>query len=227
MSAGIKIGVIVPNVGMSANAVAERHAFLKAGARPNTEIVFHVNQRGPKSIESRVEADEAGVEIGRTIRALSGQGYDAFITWCAGDPGLEATREISSVPVVGPGQAALHYAGMLGTRLTWLAPTGQPSRIQARVHAHQMDVLLARVRIIGTPVLELRRDMGATRDRLNRLIDEAAREDSADVVILGCMALFGVAATLDAPVPVIDPALSALTMAESLVTMGLTHFPAQ
>ncbi len=221
----MKIGVIVPNVGMSAEAVGERHAFLAARARPDTEIVFHVNERGPKSIESRVEADEAGVEIGRTIRALQGQGYDAFITWCGGDPGLEAAREMSSVPVVGPGQSALHYAGALGTRLTWLAPTGRPDRIRARIHAHQMGALLARIRIIGTPVLELRRDMEATRARLNGLIGEAVREDGADVVIFGCMALFGVAATLDAPVPVIDPALSALMMAESLVTMGLTHMP--
>jgi allantoin racemase len=74
-------------------------------------------------------------------------------------------------------------------------------------------------------VLELRRDMEATRARLSGLIGEAVREDGADVVIFGCMALFGVAATLDAPVPVIDPALSALMMAESLVTMGLTHMP--
>lgn len=221
----MKIGVIVPNVGMNAEAVNERHAFLSAHARPGTEIVFHVNKRGPRSIETRVDADEAGVEIGRTIHTLQGQGYDAFIPWCGGDPGLEAAREISSVPVVGPGQSALHYAGTLGTRLTWLAPTGQPDRIRARVHARQMGELLARIRIIGTPVLELRRDLKATHARLNGLIDEAVKEDGADVVIFGCMALFGIAATLDAPVPIIDPALAALMMAESLITMGLTHMP--
>lgn len=223
----MKIGVIVPNVGMGAEAIAERHAFLSGHARPDTQIAFHVNERGPRAIESRVEADEAGVEIARTIRALRGQGYDAFIAWCGGDPGLEAAREISSVPVVGPGQSALHFAGTLGTRLTWLAPTGRADRIRARAHAHQMGALLTRVRIIGTPVLELRRDMEATRARLNRLIGEAVEEDDADVVIFGCMALFGVAATLEAPVPVVDPALSALMMAESLVTMGLTHMPAR
>lgn len=218
-----RIGVIVPNVGMSAQAVAERHAYLKARARPDTEIVFHVNEAGPRAIESRVEADQAGVEIVRTIRALEGQGLDAFITWCGGDPGLEAAREVSAVPVVGPGQSALHYAGALGKRLTWLAPMGDPGRIRARIQAHGMDHSLVRVRLIGTPVLELRRDMAATRARLEALVAQAAEEDEADVVVFGCMALFGVAASLRTKVPVIDPALSALAMAESLVIMGLTH----
>lgn len=218
-----RIGIIVPNVGMSEAAVAERHAYLKRHARPDTEIVIHVNEAGPRAIESQVESDEAGVEIVRKIRMLEDEGYDAFITWCGGDPGLEAAREISKVPVIGPGQAALHYASMLGTRMTWIAPMGDSRRIRSRIRAHGMTHLLSRVRIIGVPVLQLRRDMADTRARLGTLIVQAIEEDEADVVVLGCMALFGVAATLEVSVPVIDPALSALIMAESLATMGLTH----
>ena len=37
---------------------------------------------------------------------------------CFSDPGLEALRELTSIPVVGPGAAALHLAAQLGTRMT-------------------------------------------------------------------------------------------------------------
>jgi len=215
-----RIGIIVPNVGMNEAAVAERHAYLKRHARPDSVIDFFVNEAGPPAIESQVESDEAGVEVARKIRMLKDEGYDAFITWCGSDPGLEAAREIAKVPVIGPGQAALHYASMLGTRMTWIAPMGDPRRIRSRIRAHGMSHLVSRVRIIGVPVLELRRDMADTRASLGTHIARAIDEDEADVVVLGCMALFGVAATLKAPVPVVDPVLSAVLMAESLATMG-------
>jgi hypothetical protein len=39
------------------------------------------------------------------------------------------------------------------------------------------------------------------------------------------MALFGVARELDAPVPVVDPAPAAMSLAQDLVAMGLSHAP--
>lgn len=82
---------------------------------------------------------------------------------------------------------------------------------------------LASVRQVNRPVLELRADLGSTIELFRREILAAAELDGAETVILGCMALFGLAASIPSPVPVVDPARAALSMAESLVRMGLSN----
>ncbi|EPX80361.1 aspartate/glutamate racemase family protein [Salipiger mucosus] len=222
----MKIAFVVPNVGMNPEALDQRRAFLQSHARPDTEILGFRNDDGPAAIESETERDWASVEIARHIARLSQRGdIDAFIPWCAGDPGMIAGREAVCVPVVGPMQAAAHYASTLGFRFSWIIPQGNPRLNRLRVEGYGLGGQLASVLELGTPVLELRNDLPATRAKIAELVALAAERDGADAVVLGCMALFGVAGTLDAPRPVIDPTLAALNMAQSLVAMGLTHAP--
>ena len=75
---------------------------------------------------------------------------------------------------------------------------------------------------LDTPVLELRADLDRTLERLAQEVAEA-EQDGADSVILGCMALFGLAPRIKANIPVVDPALAALNMATATVRMGLTN----
>ncbi len=222
----MKIGVIVPNVGMSAAALDERRRFLSAHARPGTEVVVVKNDQGPVSIESESERDIASCQIVEHMIRISDQGFDAFIPWCGGDPAVTAGRERVRQVVVGPLQSACSYAALLGFRFSIITPASNPRIIRQRVRSMGFSDTLASVRSLNRPVLELRNDLTSTRQLIANAVGKAVEDDGADAVVLACMALFGLPQTLeDLPVPVVDPALAALAMAESLVAMKLAHAP--
>jgi len=77
------------------------------------------------------------------------------------------------------------------------------------------------VKGISLRVIELDRDREVT---LRHLVNEAAKavSEGADVIVLGCTGLAGMAREVSdaVGVPVIDPAWSALKIAELLVLVG-------
>ena len=162
------------------------------------------------------------------IRDLEEKGLDAAIIGCFGDPGLEAARELVSMPVVGPGEASLLLGAQLGHRMTILSVFDS----LAASHRHQAfraGVLdkLASVRGLNIPVLELMRNPDATFAQIVETGRRAIEEDRAEVLIFGCMTMsfLGVAPKLSEAlgVPVINAAQAALKAAESLVSIKLSH----
>jgi allantoin racemase len=199
--------------------------------RPDTELSVVCLDKGPASIESRHEEALAVLDTVAKMVEAEKDGVDAVISDCMGDPAVEEAREMVSIPVIGPAEISMHIAAMLGhkfsvvTILERLIPlidhhatkTGQTDR-------------LASVRTVDIPVLEL-----DDHDRLlAALVDEsvkAVREDGAHVIIFGCTGMAGLAQKVEeglrangiADVPVIDPAVLAVKIAEALVDMGLSH----
>ena len=99
-------------------------------------------------------------------------------------------------------------------------------------HAHRMGVAgrLASVRTVNIPVLEL----GDTERVVKALVEQsvvAVREDGAHLIVFGCTAMIGLAEEVEkglvgqgiADVPVIDPGILAIKVAEALADMGLSH----
>lgn len=216
----MKIAVIIPNSTMPPEAVEQRRLYLQTGASRDTEVVVWRNDAGPASIETEAERDEAGVEIFRHAQRRDLSDISALIPWCAADPGMDALREALTIPVVGPLLAACHSSSLAGNRFSVVMPRGNPGMMLHRVASYGFGQKIVSVRQVDRPVLELRADMDSTKRLFAEQIDRAA-DDGADAVVLGCMALFGLAQQIEARVPVIDPAMSALTTAESMVRLGL------
>ena len=84
---------------------------------------------------------------------------------------------------------------------------------------------LASIRSLGIPVAEARSDLEKTYPLLKQECKEAIEGDGAHVVVLSCLALFGLASQLmkELKAPVIDPAVAAVKIAEMHVSLGLTH----
>ena len=221
----MKIGVIVPNIKMTENQIEERKDFLMKNSQKGTEIVMVRLEEGPVSIESSLEHEYAGYTIARKIREIENRGYGAFITWCGEDAGLVSGREVTRVPVVGPFQSACSIAMTLGHKFSIIAPMVQKVFMERKVWELGLGVRLASIRALGIPVVEVRKDLRKTSLLLERECKKALEKDGADVIILSCMALFGLAIPLmkRIKVPIIDPALAALKMAEILIPLGLTH----
>jgi len=201
-------------------------------ASPDTELsVVHLDQ-GPASIESRYEAALAAPDVVRKVVEAEKDGMDAVVSNCMDDPGVEAAREMVSIPVIGPAQTSMHIATMLGHRFSVVGvlDTDAPPFYDHAANAG-LAGQMASVRAVNIPVLELEDD----RDRLvGALVEQAlkaVREDGAHVIIFGCTGMAGLARDVEeglraqgvADVPVIDPGMLAFKFAEALAGMGLSH----
>ena len=202
-----------------------------AGARRDTELSIVHLDKGPASIESAYEAALAVPDTVAKIVQAENDGVNAVICDCMGDPGVEEARELVSIPVIGPGETAMHVAAMLGHRFSVVHPLERMNPLFDH-HAAKTGVTrqLASIRSLDIPVLEL-----DDRPRLlTALIGQsvkAVEEDGAHLIIFGCTGMAGLAQQVEdglrengiGDVPVLDPAVLALKIAEALADMGLSH----
>lgn len=221
----MKIGVVVPNVALTEEQLEDRRRFLMNHALGETNVVMIKPREGPISIESSLEHEQAGYHMAQRIRELERDGYDAFIAWCAEDAGLVSSREITTIPVIGPLESSCSIAITVGHKFSIIGLMVQRAFMERKIWGLGLGSRLASIRSLGVPVTEARKDLKNTYSLLRQECEEAVEEDGAHVVILSCLALFGLASQLveELKVPVVDPALAALKMAELHVSLGLTH----
>lgn len=213
---------------MGAAEVKRRERLLNDWAFPGTEVRVLDVPTGPASIESAYEEMLAIPATLDLVMACERDGYDAAIIGCFGDPGLEAARELVSMPVVGPCESSMLLAASLGHKFSVLTIfdsliAGQEFlAVKAGVREK-----LASVRATNIPVLELMRDPAATKRRLIEVAGACVREDRADAFLFGCMTMsfLDMAEEIAAEVgaPAVNAGKAALKQAETLVSMGLAH----
>jgi allantoin racemase len=188
---------------------------------------------GPASIEGAFDDVLCSpYVVGRCIEAER-DGVDAVIIDCMGDPGLEASREAVSIPVLGPGEACMHMAAMLGHRFAVVTILDRVRPILEN-HAKVYGVYdkLASVRSVDIPVLEIAHDQNKLVQALIAQSVAAIREDKADVIILGCTGFVGVSELLaeglrerGLPAPVINPLRTTAMLAFAMTSVGLGSSP--
>ncbi len=200
-------------------------------ARPDTEISNVFLDSGPASIESAYDAAIATPDTVAKVRQAEKEGIDAVIINCMSDPGLDAAREVVSIPVIGPCEASMHLAAMLGHKFSVLGVLDRViPRFEAQAQKYGVRDKLASVRAIGLSVLELEQGREQFVTRAADKAVEAIEKDGAHVIVLGCTGLAGLAQQVENAlrergynVPVIDPASTALKTAEMLVDLKLAH----
>ena len=203
-----------------------RQEKLQAFLSPGVELETRSDYGGPESIESMWEEYLSVPGTMDLAVRLEREGFDAIIPGCFGDPGLDGIREIVSIPVVGPGQAGMTVAAMLGHRfsiVTVVENIIRPLENLALLHGYASK--LASVRQIGIPVLELNNDPDYTYHRAIEVCRETIETDRADVLVMGCGTLSFRSEELAAElgVPVVNPLRAALRMAELYVSSGISH----
>ena len=208
--------------------MTRRAAFLQRVARPEVSVDVWDVEGGPSSIESMYEEYlSVPGALGRIQEAAS-TGYQGVILGCFGDPGVDAARELVTIPVVGPGEAAMLFAASLGHRfsiVTILDSVVHPLRRLARDVG--VEAKLGSVRAVNIPVLELMHDRKGTFERMLEAGRLARDVDGADTLVLGCMtmAFLGEDRALGEAlgIPVVNPVHASLELVEALVGMRLAH----
>ncbi len=200
-------------------------------ARPDTDVSHVLLERGPASIESEYDEAMALPDILRHVEAAQTDGSEAIIINCASDPGLDAAREISGIPVVGVAEAAFSLATVLSQRFSVIAILERDlPDLDRMFRVYGVLDRIASVRPIGIPVLSLFGDHEAAVEATTEAALAALREDGAEAITVDCTGLSGVLAEVRTrlteagfEVPVIDPIAAAVALAESLHAMGLSH----
>ncbi|MDR7485296.1 MAG: aspartate/glutamate racemase family protein [Armatimonadota bacterium] len=183
---------------------------------------------GPASIESAYEEYLAVPGAIERLVEAERAGFDGAILGCFGDPGLEAAREMVSIPVTGPGEASMLFAATLGHRFSIVTVLDTVCALLERL-AWQVGVdrKLASVRAIDVPVLDLDHDPEETFARMVREAEAARDRDRADVIVMGCMTMaFQDRQTEMARllgIPVVNPLYAAVKMMQALAELGLRH----
>jgi allantoin racemase len=208
----------------------ERRAILQSFASAGVQVErltdFTPTVKRPATIESSYDEYLSVPHTLQLVGEAARRRYDAVITGCFGDPGVDAARELVSIPVIGPGEACLHTASMLGTFSIITVGDGTIRPVREQVHKAGVDVHLASIACLGAGVMEIRKAEDSLYARLLALAQRCLKEDGADVIVIGCASMsysFADRLAADLPVPVLHAPRVALRVAEMLVGARLSH----
>ncbi len=208
-------------------ALTDRMAATARSALPEG-VTLHTSTatRGFPYISNRSEAQIAGA-ITLEMLAAEAQGTDAAIIAAFGDPGVRAARDLFPFPVIGPAEAAMLTAAMLGDRFGIVAFT---PRMQGwyrdAVHEVGLDRRFAGFRAPRGAPRSPETAQEELRESLLECIRACREEDGADVVITAGAPLAGFAASVrsEAAAPLVDPIAAAVQQALTLARMAI-HDP--
>jgi len=224
----VKVIYVVPGTGMGAQELERRRSILQSNSGKDVKVDIIESSEGPNSIESSYEEYLSIPETVLRVVDAQKKGYQGAILGCFGDPGIDAIREMVQIPVVGPGEASMLIAAMLGHKfsiVTILDNVIPSMEMHAKIIG--IDSKLASIRSVNIPVLELAKDLESAKKKIIEESRNAKEHDGADTIILGCMsmAFLGVSNELQKTlgIPVINPAIVSLKILESLVICNLTH----
>ncbi|MFD1038428.1 aspartate/glutamate racemase family protein [Virgibacillus byunsanensis] len=223
----MKIVYVVPGP-MDDQEAKRREGLLKEWAFPSTHVEVRTVNQGPASIESAYEEYLSIPETAKLMVEAEKEGFNGAVLGCAGDPGLDAYRELTKEMVVmGPGVSSLHAAALRGHRFSVLTVTDSTvPGVYDLVDKAGLQSKFVSVRAVNIPVLDLAKDRKGTLEKLLEHGREVLK-DGADSIVLGCMSMgfLEVAEDMEKElgVPVINPAKAALKLTESFAHIGYAH----
>ncbi|MCQ4206192.1 aspartate/glutamate racemase family protein [Streptomyces longispororuber] len=216
--------ILVANVNTTESMTKSIALTAESVAAPGTEIVPLTPDFGAESCEGNYESYLAAIAVMEKVRAYP-EPYDAVIQAGYGEHGREGLQELLDVPVVDITEAAASTAQFLGHKYSVVTTLDRAvPLIEDRLKLAGLTDRLASVRASGLAVLELESDPDAAVAAIVEQAAAAVEQDRAEVICLGCGGMAGLTEQVVARtgVPVVDGVAAAVTIAESLVRLGLT-----
>ncbi|WP_394162777.1 aspartate/glutamate racemase family protein [Galactobacter valiniphilus] len=216
--------ILVANVNTTASMTAAIGASAAAVASPGTEIIPLTPDLGADSCEGNFESYLAAVAVMDKVVRYEGE-YDAVIQAGYGEHGREGLQELLDVPVVDITDAAASTAQFLGHKYSVVTTLDRAvPLIEDRLRLSGLLQRCASVRASGLGVLELESDPDRAVEAIVEQATRAVVDDKAEVIVLGCGGMAELEERVKAAtgVPIVDGVRAAVTVAESLVRLGLS-----
>jgi len=221
----MKILVVNPNSSEAVSDVIMRSARKKA--KPSTEFVCLTNPAGTKNIDCAFgDYMSSHSHIKDCLEQVDRVKPDAVVLAGFGNVGIYALKEALSIPVVSISEAAMATACLLGHKFTTVTMLKRFIPYQEDlVRLYGFEHKCASVRAININVEQAAVEREKTLAELKEAVLKIVEEDQAEVIILACAGLCGYEDELSAlaGVPVLDPVVVAVKVAEMMVETGLCH----
>lgn len=216
--------ILVLNVNTTASMTRSIGDSARSAASPGTEIIELTPNFGADSCEGNFESYLAAIAVMDKVVNYT-EPFDAVIQAGYGEHGREGLQELLDVPVVDITEAAASTAQFLGHKYSVVTTLDRTvPLIEDRLKLAGLTDRCASVRASGLSVLELESDPERAVAAIVDQSRQAVENDKAEVIVLGCggMAELEAKVAQATGVPIVDGVRAAVTIAESLVRLGLS-----
>lgn len=221
----MKILIINPDYGMTQEEMALRCRILEEYTAPDTQLAMVCPQNSGVELNSALDVVLAAPEIVQLAADGQNAGFDAVVLYCFSDPVIDACREALRIPVIGGAQAsclaALNVCRSFGVILADEARLPEKKLFMRTLGVSPERIgQIAAVNLNGISPWA---DRETTFKKLLACGQKMMRETHTEAIVLGCLSFLGMAEPLSRVlgIPVIDPAVAAVTTAESIVRQRL------
>lgn len=221
----MKILIINPDYGMTQEEMALRCRILEEYTAPDTQLAMVCPQNSGVELNSALDVVLAAPEIVQLAADGQNAGFDAVILYCFSDPVIDACREALRIPVIGGAQASCQAA--LNVCRSFGVILADEARLpEKKLFLRTLGVSperIGQIAAVNLNGISPWADRETTFKKLLACGQKMMRETHTEAIVLGCLSFLGLAEPLSRVlgIPVIDPAVAAVTTAESIVRQRL------
>lgn len=217
----MNIYIINPDWGESRRDMDTRCRWLSQYVPPDTTLAMDCLTKTRVEINGPDDAAIAGPEILAMAERAEANGADAVVLYCFSDPAADACQARLTIPVVGGAQAAVMSAALRGRRMGVIL-TDRARIPEKELFLRTLGAAPERIAAVDAIDFAGRSVWMHREEALAQLIEkgkELRERAHADVLVLGCLSFLGLGNALSDAVglPVVDPAVAAVTLADALV----------
>lgn len=221
----MKILIINPDYGMTQEEMALRCRILEEYTAPDTQLAMVCPQSSGVELNSALDVVLAGPEIVQLAAEGQNAGFDAVILYCFSDPVIDACREALRIPVIGGAQASC-LAALNVCRSFGVILADEARLPEKKLFLRTLGVSperIGQIAAVNLNGISPWADRETTFKKLLACGQKMMRETHTEAIVLGCLSFLGLAEPLSRVlgIPVIDPAVAAVTTAESIVRQRL------
>lgn len=221
----MKILIINPDYGMTQEEMALRCRILEEYTAPDTQLAMVCPQNSGVELNSALDVVLAAPEIVQLAADGQNAGFDAIVLYCFSDPVIDACREALRIPVIGGAQASC-LAALNVCRSFGVILADEARLPEKKLFLHTLGVnpeRIGQIAAVNLNGISPWADRETTFKKLLACGQKMMRETHTEAIVLGCLSFLGLAEPLSRVlgIPVIDPAVAAVTTAESIVRQRL------
>lgn len=221
----MKILIINPDYGMTQEEMALRCRILEEYTAPDTQLAMVCPQSSGVELNSALDVVLAAPEIVQLAADGQNAGFDAVILYCFSDPVIDACREALRIPVIGGAQASC-LAALNVCRSFGVILADEARLPEKKLFLRTLGVSperIGQIAAVNLNGISPWADREAAFKKLLACGQKMMRETHTEAIVLGCLSFLGLAEPLSRVlgIPVIDPAVAAVTTAESIVRQRL------
>lgn len=221
----MKILIINPDYGMTQEEMALRCRILEEYTAPDTQLAMVCPQSSGVELNSALDVVLAAPEIVQLAADGQNAGFDAVILYCFSDPVIDACREALRIPVIGGAQASC-LAALNVCRSFGVILADEARLPEKKLFLRTLGVSperIGQIAAVNLNGISPWADRETTFKKLLACGQKMMRETHTEAIVLGCLSFLGLAEPLSRVlgIPVIDPAVAAVTTAESIVHQRL------